>query len=369
MLELNIKTYQETGKFIFAYDMNKMLPAMKKQNDTLWLKEAPAQGLQQKCQDLDTALKAAFKSSENRRGFPKFKSRKTDESGIRMADYKIKDGKLFLPKIKSAIKIKIDRNFLGKPGMITVKKDRTGCWYVSFTVDVGSRYDYRMPIADIETAVGIDVGIKSFAVTTDGEVIENPRFLKRQLKKLKRRQREFSRKQKGSSNREKARIRLARLYKRISNQRKDYIKQNASAIAKLYDFISVEDLNVSGMVKNHCFAQAVIDVSFGMFINELEWQCKKRGKHFHKIDRWFASSKTCCHCGHIKSDLSLSDRTYECPACESRMDRDLNAAINILNKGLFDCGININIPQELGKYTPARNEVTMVASEQETSVL
>ncbi len=367
MLELNIKSYQETGKFIFAYEMHKMLPQMKKQEETSWLKNAPSQGLQQKCQDLDTALKAFFKTTENRRGFPKFKSRKTDQSGIRMADYKLKDGKLFLPKIKSAIKIKIDRNFLGRPGMITVKKDRTGCWYVSFTVDVGSRYDYRMPIADIETAVGIDVGIKSFAVTTDGEVIENPRFLKRQMKKLKRRHKELSRKQKGSSNREKARIRLARLYKRISNQRKDYIKQNASAIAKLYDFISVEDLNVSGMVKNHCLAQAVMDVSFGMFINELEWQCRKRGKHFHKIDRWFASSKTCCHCGHVKGDLSLSDRTYECPACESKMDRDLNAAINILNKGLSDC--NIKIPQELGKYTPARNEAAMVASEQETSVL
>lgn len=369
MLELNIKKYQETGKFVFAYEMHKMLPQMKKQEETSWLKNAPSQGLQQKCQDLDTALKAVFKSNENRRGFPKFKSRKTDESGIRMADYKIKDGKLFLPKIKSAIKIKIDRSFLGKPGMITVKKDRAGCWYVSFTVDVGSRYDYRMPVSDIETAVGIDVGIKSFAVTTDGEVIENPRFLKRQMKKLKKRQRELSRKQKGSSNREKARIRLAQLYKKISNQRKDYIKQNASAIAKLYDFISVEDLNVSGMVKNHCLAQAVIDVSFGMFISELEWQCRKRGRHFYKIDRWFASSKTCCHCGHIKGDLSLSDRTYECPACESRMDRDLNAAINILNKGLSDCGINISIPQELGKYTPARNEATMVTSEQETSVL
>ena len=196
MLELNIKSYQETGKFVFAYEMHKMLPQMKKQEETSWLKNAPSQGLQQKCQDLDTALKASFKTAENRKGFPKFKSRKTDESGIRMADYKIKDGKLFLPKIKSAIKIKIDRNFLGKPGMITVKKDRTECWYVSFTVDVGSRYDYRMPIADIETAVGIDVGIKSFAVTTDGEVIENPRFLKRQMKKLKRRQRELSRKRK-----------------------------------------------------------------------------------------------------------------------------------------------------------------------------
>ena len=195
------------------------------------------------------------------------------------------------------------------------------------------------------------------------------RIVRKAEKKLTRCQRELSRKQKGSSNREKARIKLARLYKKISSQRKDYIKQNASAIAKLYDFISVEDLNVSGMVKNHCLAQAMMDVSFGMFINELEWQCKKRGKHFHKIDRWFASSKTCCHCGYVKGDLSLSDRTYECPACESRMDRDLNAAINILNKGLFDCGVNISIPQELGKYTPARNEVAMAASEQETSVL
>ena len=149
------------------------------------------------------------------------------------------------------------------------------------------------------------------------------------------------------------------LHKKISNQRNDFIKQNASMIAKLYDFVSVENLNVKGMIKNHKLAQSIVDVSFSSFLQELEWQCKKRGKIFYKVDRYFPSSKTCHCCGNINSNLTLSDRIFKCPKCGMEIDRDLNAAINILTKGL----ISNNIPLERGKFTPIRYETTLVDSE------
>ena len=341
MLEQNIQSYKENGKFIFGYDMSNMLPKMKKTTEYSWLKNTPAQGLQQKCQDLDTALKASFKSTSSRKGFPKFKSKKTDESGIRFNDFKIRGNKIFLPKIKKGIKIVIDRPLLGKTGMIVVKKDKTDCYYVSITVDVSDMYDYTMPVEDVKLAVGIDVGIKEFAVTSDGEVIQNPHFLKKQSKKLASLQRSHSKKKICSKNREKSRKRLAKLHKKIANQRNDFLKQNASAIAKLYDFVSVENLNVSGMLKNHKLAKSLIDVSFCSFLQELHWQCKKRGKIFYQIDRFFPSSKTCSCCGYINPYLSLSDRTYVCPICENKIDRDLNSAINILNEGLRNTNILI----------------------------
>ena len=358
MLSLNIEHYKENKKFIFGYDMNNMLPKMKKQEEYSWLKNIPSQGLQQKCQDLDTALKSSLRN-DNKFGFPKFKSKKTDESGIRFNDFKIIDNKIYLPKIKKGIKIVIDRELLGKPGLITVIKDNCNCYYVSISVNVGNLFDKQIDKNEIKSAVGIDVGIKEFITTSDGEVIENPHFLKKQNKKLKKKQRELSKKNKNSKNREKAIYKIAKLHKKISNQRNDFIKQNASMIAKLYDFVSVENLNVKGMIKNHKLAQSIVDVSFSSFLQELEWQCKKRGKIFYKVDRYFPSSKTCHCCGNINSNLTLSDRIFKCPKCGMEIDRDLNAAINILTKGL----ISNNIPLERGKFTPIRYETTLVDSE------
>lgn len=274
MLSLNIEHYKETNKFIFGYDMNNMLPKMKKQEEYIWLKKTPSQGLQQKCQDLDTALKSSFRK-ENKFGFPKFKSKKTDESGIRFNDFKIIDNKLYLPKIKKGIKIIIDRDLLGKSGLITIIKDTCNCYYVSISVNIGDMYNKVIDKNEIKSAIGIDVGIKNFLITSNGEYVVNPHFLKKQNKKLKKKQRQLSKKQNKSKNRGKARLKFAKLHKKISNQRFDFIKQNASMITKLYDFVSVENLNVKGMIKNHNVAQSIIDVSFSSFLNELEWQCKK----------------------------------------------------------------------------------------------
>ena len=151
-----------------------------------------------------------------------------------------------------------------------------------------------------------------------------------------------SKKPKPTNNKNKKLVRLAKLHRKIQNKRKDFVKQTASAIAKLNDLVVVEYLNVKGMTKNHKLAKSIVDASFAMFITELQWQCQKRGKHFHKIDRWFPSSKTCNHCGHINNDLSLRDRDWICPQCKTTINRDYNAAKNILDKGIQDLQNNVN---------------------------
>lgn len=329
MLAKNIEQYETNKKFIFAYDMNSMLPVIKKDVETNYLKDCPSQVLQQKCQDLDTALKNTFK---HKRGFPKFKSKKTDMSGIRFPQgVKYDDGKIYLPKIKDGIKFKMHREFLGEPGAVTIKRDKVGDYWVSILMKVEDSFCSEK--VDIISSVGVDVGLKEFATLSDGSVIKNPKFGKKNKRKIKLAARKHSRKQKGSKNKEKSRIRLAKQHRKISRQRKEFVIQTAVSIAKEYDLISIEDLNIKGMVKNRKLAFSVSDVGFGMFFASLEWQCQKRGKHLNKISRWFPSSKTCSCCGSIKQDLTLSDRIYKCNECGHEMDRDLNAAINIDSVG------------------------------------
>lgn len=331
MLSLNIATYERDKKFVFGYDMNNLLPALKKQPGTCWLSEIPSQCLQQKCQDLDTALKQSFKKNQNKKGFPKFKSRKFDESGIRFPNFKFEGNRIVLPKMKGGIKIKLHRPLLGKKEAITVSKDKIGRFFVSILVKIDDQIKY---VEEINNAIGIDLGLKSFAVTSDAEIIENPKFYRKAEKKLVKIQRSHSRKQKGSSNREKARVKLAKTHKIITNQRKDFCNQVASSIAKNNDLIAIEDLNVKGMMKNHNLAKSVADVSWGQFISALKWQAHKRGKYLVEINRWYPSSKTCSCCGGHKADLTLTDRVYVCPDCGFEIDRDLNAAINILQEGI-----------------------------------
>jgi putative transposase len=331
MLSLNIATYDRDKKFVFGYDMNNLLPELKKQPDTCWLSEIPSQCLQQKCQDLDTALKQSFKKNQNKKGFPKFKSRKFDESGIRFPNFKFEGNRIVLPKMKGGIKIKLHRPLLGKKEAITVSKDKIGRFFVSILVKIDDQIKY---VEEINNAIGIDLGLKSFAVTSDAEIIENPKFHRKAEKKLVKIQRSHSRKQKGSSNREKARVKLVKTHKIITNQRKDFCNQVASSIAKNNDLIAIEDLNVKGMMKNHNLAKSVADVSWGQFISALKWQAHKRGKYLVEINRWYPSSKTCFCCGGHKADLTLTDRVYVCPDCGFEIDRDLNAAINILQEGI-----------------------------------
>ena len=367
MLGLNIERYSKEKKFYSFYDMQNMLPALKKNPEYEWLKESPSQGLQQKCQDLYVALMGTSRKKENRKGFPKFKSRYTDYSGIRFSDWKIDGDRIYLPKQfkKDGMKIVIDRPFLGETKTITVYKDNIDHYYVSFTVLVDD--DFIKPQIDFSSIpetrmVGIDVGIKNFVSLSDGTLIKNPKYLYKQEKKLKRYQRMMTRKQKGSSNRKKARYRLSKLHKRVANQRKDFIRQTVVDIVKSNDFIGIEDLNIKGMVKNHHLAKSLSDTSLGMLLNEIQWQCKKRGKICQKINRFFASSKTCSVCGWKKENLKLSDRVFRCECCGHTLDRDFNASYNILAESLR-LYKEQNIPLERRKSTTTRYDYGKTKSE------
>ena len=203
---------------------------------------------------------------------------------------------------------------------------RVGRWYASLTVE---REDESVTHAPKGGAVGVDLGIKTLATLSDGTVIENPRHLKQSERKLKRAQKDLSRKMPGSNRRNKARVKVARIHAHVANQRHDALHKLTTHLASKYSEISIEDLNILGMTKNHRLAKSVMDASFGEFRRQLEYKTTRTGAKLNIIDRWYPSSKTCSGCGRVKTKLSLSERTYRCDGCGLTIDRDLNAAINI----------------------------------------
>jgi putative transposase len=183
-------------------------------------------------------------------------------------------------------------------------------------------------------SVGLDIGIKTFLTGSDGLVVENPKYFRENQMKLSRAQRNFSRKKKGSIRRKKAKLKIARIHNKIANQRRDFIHKTTAQLVDNYDIIAIEDLNVAGMIKNHKLAKSISDASFSEFYNILSYKAKWYGKEVIKIERWFASSKTCSCCGWKNEHLTLSDRTFICKACGFEIDRDSNASKNILKEAL-----------------------------------
>jgi len=330
MLNHNQQKYNSEQKFAFYVEMNNLLPALKKQEETDWLKQAPSQVLQQKCQDLGISIGRKFKVKGS--GFPKFKSKHLDQSGIRFPQgWHINGNRINLPKMKS-IKFKKHREIEGKLSSCTIKKDRCGDWWVSILV----KQEIEI-LKDVDPllSVGIDVGLKEFAVTSNGEIIKNPKHLKKAEKRLTQRQRALSRCKKGSNNKERKRVILARSHRKVARQRKDFINKFVDAITKLNDIVCTEDLNITGMKKNHCFAKAIGDVGWGQMYVRLQEKLTEQGKMLIKIDQFAPSSKTCSCCGN-KQDMPLNIRMYKCSACGLVLDRDFNAAINIRNWAIRD---------------------------------
>lgn len=329
-LAKRIEKYEEDKLTFNYYDCCKDLTQLKKEHD--WLKEADSTALQSSLRDLDMAYQKFFKEHT---GYPKFKSRKSHSfsytsktNGHGNIQYLHKHIKL--PKLG----IVKTRNTFAPQGRIlnaTVSQEPSGKYYVSLCCT-----DVEMqPLPETGRNIGIDLGIKNFAVTSDGDVIENPKYLKKSLNKLAKLQRELSRKSKGGSNYNKARIKVARQYERITNQRRDFLQKLSTGLIRENDTICIEDLQVKDMLKNQCLAQAISDVSWSEFVRQLEYKAKWYGRKIIKVDRFFASSQTCHNCGYINKDVKdLHIRGWICPCCNTYHDRDLNAAQNILDEGL-----------------------------------
>jgi putative transposase len=316
----------EDKKSLNYYDNANDLTQLKKNEDYIWLKEINSQSLQSSIRNLDTAYNKFFRKQTK---FPRFKSKYDRQSFKIPQNVLIKDNKLNIPKFKEGIKINLHQEIEGKIMFATISKSTTDKYYVSITCEVNHK-----PFRKTGSKIGIDTGIKDLAILSDGKVYKNIKTLKNNLKKLKYEQRQLSKKVKGSSSRNKQRKTLTLVHEKITNVRKDYLHKISTEIIKNHDVICVEDLAVKNMMKNHKLAQAFSDVSLGSFYSMLEYKAKWNDKQYVKIDRYFPSSKMCSNCGWINQDLTLKDREWTCPSCNTTHDRDFNAAKNILKQGL-----------------------------------
>lgn len=326
-LEKKIKVYQESKQGISRFDLQSDLVVLKKQQETSWLKEVNSLSLQASLANLDTAFTRFFKE---KKGFPKFKSKKVGNQSFQVVQNTKVDfdkNKLFLPKFKSGIKCIFHRQFEGEIKTSTISKTPAGKYFISILVKVNDDNPNKVPI-DENQAVGIDLGIKTFATLSDGIEIQNPKNLKKSMKRLKRLQKDVSRKQKESNNRKKSVKLLAIQHEKVSNRRNDFLHKTSKFLIDNYDTICLETLSAKNMMQNHKLAQALSDIAIGTFNSYIDYKAEWYGKNILRIGRFEPSSKM-CECGNIYRDLKLSDRVWKCPSCGRTNQRDLLAANNI----------------------------------------
>ena len=320
------KAYENDKTSLGYYANNHSLALLKKTEEFAWLGEVYSHALQASLKNLDGAYRKFFKKQNK---FPKFHSKHDKQSCTFPDNVTIIDGKLKLPKFKTSIRMRGGEPTARRIHSATVSQTVTGKYFVSLLCEAEAEiYEPN------GKSIGIDLGIKDLAVCSDGERIANPRFIERSEKHLNYLQRQVSRKIKGSNNRRRARLELSRFHERVANRRKDYIHKFTTRIVRENQTVCVEDLNVKGMESNHHLAKSVVSASFGEIVRQLEYKCKWHGREFVKVGRWFPSSKTCNHCGHKYSELTLKDREWTCPNCGEVIDRDYNAALNIRDEGM-----------------------------------
>ena len=306
-------------------------------NGAAWWRENSSEAYRRGLESLAKGLSNWSKSRKGARngcmvGFPKFKSKGKTSPRFAYASgcFGLIDGDPKALKFPRIGRVHCMEDVASRVGDGRVKRmtisQRAGRWFAALTVE---REDKPTTQASKGGAVGVDLGIKTIATLSDGTVFENPRYLKKSEQRLRGAQRSLSRKTPGSNRRAKARAKVARIHAHVANQRQDALHKLTTHLASKYSEISIENLNVLGMVKNHHLAKSVMDASFGEFRRQLEYKTARTGAKLHVIDRWYPSSKTCSRCGRVKAKLSLSERVYSCESCGLVMDRDLNAAINI----------------------------------------
>jgi len=319
-----------------------MLPALKIEYP--FLQDVHSQPLQMASRNLDNAFTKFFRE---KKGFPKFKSKKNPiqsfqyPQGVKL---NWESSRVYLPKVGN-IKCKLHRFFEGDIKTCTVSRTTTGKYFISIIVD------NKEPVPEIqpfnsETTIGIDVGLIHFATLSDGTKVENPRIFKKTSVKLKRLQQSVSRKVKGSNNYKKAKLKVAKCHETIANQRLDFLHKLSFTLVSENQAIAIEDLNISGMVKNRRLAKHIADASWSEFRRQLKYKCKKYGKTLLTIGRFDPSSKICSHCGYHNKNLKLGDRMWICSDCGSELDRDHNAAKNIKRFALLKQNTGQGLPEE-----------------------
>ena len=322
----------ELSKFFYG--------TLRKDEQYAWLKEQNTQVMGQAIKQMDVAYKMFFKKCSR---FPKFKSKKDKQSALfpRIAISKrntFETRHITLITSLQNIKFRCSdlyhrrlQKYKDNIRRATLSKTKSGNFFLSILIDIpeGELVKFKKT----NKQVGLDLGVKDFVISSDGVVFENKHFFKREEKKIVKLQRQLSRKKKGSNNRDKQRVRLAKVYERLSNKKENYIHSVVNEILKSYDVVFMEDLNVQGMLRNHSIAKAIQEVGFSRFRLVLQTKASQNDKQVALIDRFYPSSKTCSCCGYKKQDLKLSDRFWTCPECGEHHDRDINAARNILLEG------------------------------------
>lgn len=361
-LALRITTYQTTNKSLSCHNTSAELTKLKHQDGYSWLKQVNAQSLQTSLKNLDKAYTNFFR---NHKGFPIFKSKKKAKQSFSIPqEIYVEKDKLFIPKIKTGIKIVIDRPIVGKIYGATITKTRSNKYYIAIKVE----QQIELPLLSFPTfdkALGIDLGLINFITTSNGLKVSSPKYLNKSLRQLKKLQRQLSKKQKGSKNSEKARLKVALLYEKITNQRADFLHKLTTQLVNdnQADTYCVEDLNIKGMLTNHKLAKSINDASWAEFIRLLTYKAEWKGKNILYIGRFEPSSKM-CGCGVINRQLSLSDREWYCNNCGIMNNRDILAATNIkhfaFNKQNL-IGITTNnqyssIGSDRSKYMPVENK-------------
>lgn len=329
MLNLRMEAWQKEQKSLSKSFLIKLLPILKADEKTSWLKENHSQILQQSVMHLDLAFQRFFR----RQGaFPKFKSKHGKQSISYPQGVKIKGKTLYLPKVGN-VKAIFHREIWGDIKTVTISKTPTGKYFASILTDNDIEQKQPQKSCNQDKILGIDLGLTDFLVTNTGEKIANPKFLNKALQSIKQKQKALSRKQKGSHNRAKARIALAKAHEKLANVRNDFQHKLSKKLADENQAVMIETLKVKNMMKNRRLSQSIGDASWHSFITKLEYKLKDQGKRLVKLDQWFASSKTCSSCGAKQSEMGLNIRHWHC-ACGAKHDRDINAAINIKNEGI-----------------------------------
>ncbi|WP_045960469.1 RNA-guided endonuclease InsQ/TnpB family protein [Xenorhabdus poinarii] len=311
-------------------DLKPLLAVAKKSRKYGWLKEYDSIALQQAIINLDVAFSNFFNPKLKAR-FPAFKSKHGKQSSYHCVGVKVLDNAVKIPKM-TPIDACIHRELTGKVKSITLSRTATGKYYAAILCDDEAEVPAKPSL--ITTVTGLDMGLSHYAIKSDGDKVANPRHLINASRNLRRKQKALSRKKKGSANRRKARIQLAGVHERVANARADFQHKLSRAIVDESQAVIVETLKSANMMKNHHLARVIGDAGWRGFISKLEYKAAEKGVHLVRLDQWFASSKTCHCCGYKMSEMPLNKRIWKCPECRVEHDRDINAAINIRQKGV-----------------------------------